>query len=95
MDSRRFHVFLLVFYPFALALSVAGFLAFLLIIGGINPAVVSLATIWFCFACSAFLCAMFGRALRGLGFHSFFLGYTGMLGALSLSLTIILVLFSP
>lgn len=93
MDPRRFRVLLSLFYPFALALSVAGFLAFVLLVAGVDPSLVSTVTIWFYFACSAMLCAMLAPALRNLGFHRFFLGYIGILGLLALSLTLIIAFF--
>lgn len=92
MNERRARALLLLFYPFALASAVSGFLAFVLLASGIPPLRAAVITVWFYFGCSVMLCLMSRPVLGKLGLSRFFWGFTCMLGALGSALTAITLL---
>lgn len=80
------------FFPFTIATVAIGFLAFVMILLNLDLLLVATVVLWFYFACAASIYAISKDALRALGVHRFFLGFTLTIGLLAALSAVVLVL---
>lgn len=83
METRKWPVLLTLFYPFVLATVAAGFLAFVMILLKLDLLLIATVVLWFYFACAASIYAISKDALKALGVHKPFLGFTVTMGVLA------------
>jgi hypothetical protein len=85
-------LFTALFYPLALALMAAGFLAFVMLVLKVDILVVGSAVLWFYFLNAALVFSLSKRTLKMLGFYNLFLALVLVVGLLALFSAIGLVL---
>lgn len=80
------------FYPFTVATVAAGFLAFVMIMLNLDLLFIAAIILWFYFACAASIYLISKDALRALGVHRIFLGFTLTVGLLAVLSAAVLLL---
>jgi hypothetical protein len=73
VEKKKLILFVALFYPLALALMAAGFLAFIMLLLKIDLIVVGSVALWFYFICAVLVFVVSKRVLKMLGFHGLFL----------------------
>jgi hypothetical protein len=84
MEKRKLILLTALFYPLALALVAAGFLAFIMLVLGMDVLVVGSVVLWFYFLSAVLVFSLSKRTLKILGFYNLFLALVLMVGLLSL-----------
>ncbi|MDI6883809.1 MAG: hypothetical protein QMD00_01530 [Hadesarchaea archaeon] len=92
MNARKWMILTALFFPFTIATVAAGFLAFVMILLNLDLLLIATVVLWFYFACAASIYAISKDALRALGVHRLFLGFTLTIGLLAALSAVVLVL---
>lgn len=92
MTAHKWTILTALFYPFTIATVAAGFLAFVMIMLNLDLLFIATIVMWFYFACAASIYLISKDALRALGVHRLFLGFTLTAGLLAVLSAAVLVL---